>query len=191
MAGEVPNDELKPIEEWTDKERAIVDQYFVLGLNGTKAAIAAGYSKKSARQIASETLSKPYIRAEIERRLSTMTMGPNQVLVRLAHHASGDMREFIGNSSNQLKKHPDGSLIKKYKNTISTTTVTNIDTEGNPVIEKTVEEKIELELYDAQAALVQIGRHHKLFTDNLDHTTQGEKLGAPQVFLPAVESDEP
>lgn len=190
MADEVPNDDLKPIEEWTDKERAIVDQYFELGLNGTQAAIKAGYSKKSARQIASETLSKPYIRAEINRRLSLMAMGKDELLARLAAEGRGDMRDFIGLSSNALKKHPDGSLIRKYKNNISTITITRTDAEGNPVVEKTVEEKIELELYDAQAAKVQIGRHLKLFTDNIDHTTQGEKMNAPQVFLPVVESDE-
>lgn len=191
MADEVTNGDLKPIEEWTDKERAIVDQYFELGLNGTKAAIAAGYSKKSARQIASETLSKPYIRAEIDRRLSLMAMGKDELLARLAAEGRGDMRDFIGLNSNALKKHPDGNLIKKYKNTITTVTLTKIDAQGNPEVEKTVDEKIELELYDAQAALVQIGRKHKLFTDNFDHTSGGEKLGAPQVFLPAVDSDEP
>jgi phage terminase small subunit len=190
MADEVASDDLKPIEEWTDKERAIVDQYFELGLNGTKAAIAAGYSKKSARQIASETLSKPYIRAEINRRLSLMAMGKDEVLARLAAEGRGDMRDFIGLSSHALKRHPDGSLIKKYKNNITTTTVTTLDPDGNPVVEKKTEEKVELELYDAQAAKVQIGRHLKLFTDNFDHTTGGEKLGAPQVFLPAVESDD-
>lgn len=190
MADEAPKEDLKPIEEWTDKERAIVDQYFELGLNGTRAAIAAGYSKKSARQIASETLSKPYIKAEIERRLETLTMGKNEVLARLAAEARGDMRDFIGLTSNALKKHPDGTLIKKYKNTINTVTITTLDPKGNPVVEKKTEEKVELELYDAQAAKVQIGRHLKLFTDNFDHTTGGDKLNAPQVFLPAVESDE-
>lgn len=183
MADEVPNDELKPIEEWTDKERLIVAKYFELSFNGTKAAIAAGYSKKSARQIASETLTKPYIRIEIDRRMAELSMGKNEVLARLAQHASGDMREFIDTPVKMLSKHPNGNLIKKFKLAVTTT----FDYEGLPQIE----EKIELELYDAQAALVQIGRHHKLFTDNLDHTTQGEKLGAPQVFLPAVDSDEP
>ncbi|HML24948.1 MAG TPA: terminase small subunit [Aggregatilinea sp.] len=46
-------------------------------------------------------------------------------------------------------------LIKKLK----------YDSEGRP----------EVELYDAQAALVQIGRYHKLFTDNVNHS--GEVTG--------------
>lgn len=48
----------------THKESRFVDEYMV-DLNGTQAAIRAGYSPDSARQIASENLSKPYIQAAI------------------------------------------------------------------------------------------------------------------------------
>jgi hypothetical protein len=48
------------------------------------------------------------------------------------------------------------------------------DEDGTPVTEVDVE----LELYDAQAALVHIGRHHKLFTDKSELTG---KDGAPLV----------
>lgn len=183
MADEAASDDLKPIAEWTDKERLIVDKYFELNFNGTQAAIAAKYSKRSARQIASETLSKPYIRAEINRRMAELSMSKNEVLARLAQHASSDMRDFIDKPVSKLSQHPNGNLIKKFKLDVTTT----FDYEGKPQIE----EHIELELYNAQDALVQIGRHLKLFTDNFDHTSGGEKLGAPQVFLPAVEPDEP
>jgi len=40
---------------------------FLLDFNATRAAIAAGYSKKTARQIGSENLTKPYIQAEIDK----------------------------------------------------------------------------------------------------------------------------
>lgn len=168
---------------------AFINAYFDLGFNGTRAAIAAKYSRKTARQQASRLLTKADIRAEIDRRLEEDAMGRSEVLARLAQEARGDMRDFIGMSSRELAKHPDGNLIKKYKNTITTTTVTTVDAEGNPVIEKTVEEKIDLELYDAQAAKIQIGRHHSLFTDKTDLTTGGEKLAAPMVFLPAIDPE--
>lgn len=159
-----PTDNLKSIEEWTDKERLFVEMYFVWNLNGTKAAIAAKYSKKSARQIASENLSKPYIRAEIDRRLKLLAMGADEVLARLAQQGRGDMRDFIGLTPTQLAKHPDGNLIKKIEHTIEGTGESR-------------EEKIKVELYDAQAALNLIGRHHKLFTDKHEHTGKdGEQL---------------
>lgn len=48
----------------TPKESRFVDEYMV-DLNATQAVIRAGYSAKSARQIASENLSKPHIQAAI------------------------------------------------------------------------------------------------------------------------------
>ena len=48
----------------TAKQARFVEEY-VNCLNGTQAAIAAGYSAKTARAIASENLGKPSIQAEI------------------------------------------------------------------------------------------------------------------------------
>ena len=48
----------------TDLQQRFVDEYLV-DLNGTQAAIRAGYSPDTARQMASENLSKPYIQIAI------------------------------------------------------------------------------------------------------------------------------
>lgn len=53
----------------TAKQERFVDEYMVC-LNGTRAAIRAGYSAKTARAIASENLKKPEIAAEITRRIN-------------------------------------------------------------------------------------------------------------------------
>lgn len=45
----------------TDKQRRFCEEY-VIDWNGTRAAIAAGYSERTAKQIASENLRKNYIR---------------------------------------------------------------------------------------------------------------------------------
>jgi len=52
----------------TKREAVFVDQYLVLGMNGTKAAIAAGYSEKRAVVTASELLKRPHVATEIARR---------------------------------------------------------------------------------------------------------------------------
>ncbi|MCP1288321.1 terminase small subunit [Mammaliicoccus sciuri] len=52
----------------TIKQQKFVDEYLISG-NATDAAIKAGYSKKSARQVATENLSKPYISEYINERL--------------------------------------------------------------------------------------------------------------------------
>lgn len=49
----------------TAKQEMFCREYMV-DLNATQAAIRAGYSEKTARQLGNETLSKPYIRTRIE-----------------------------------------------------------------------------------------------------------------------------
>lgn len=53
----------------TAKQRRFCDEYLI-DLNATQAAIRAGYSEKNARNIASENLAKPNIKAYIDERMS-------------------------------------------------------------------------------------------------------------------------
>ena len=55
----------------TAKQQRFVEEYLV-DLNATQAAIRAGYSKKTARQIAKENLTKPYIKAYIDQQLKKL-----------------------------------------------------------------------------------------------------------------------
>ena len=52
----------------TPKEQRFVEEY-AIDLNGTQAAIRAGYSLKTARSIASETLQRPAVRAATQKAL--------------------------------------------------------------------------------------------------------------------------
>ena len=49
---------------WTEKQRRFVSEYLV-DVNATQAAIRSGYSKRTARAIGYENLTKPHIAAEI------------------------------------------------------------------------------------------------------------------------------
>lgn len=49
----------------TPKQEAFCLEYIV-DLNGTQAAIRAGYSEKTARQVATENLAKPYIQEYVQ-----------------------------------------------------------------------------------------------------------------------------
>lgn len=157
MAGEQTSPKL------TGKQRRFIDQYFECGMNQSKAALLAGYS---VRQSGAENMANPVIKAEIDRRLDEMAMGKSEVLARLASMARGDMREFIGLLPSDLKYHPDGGLIKKYEHNITRW-------KKNPeTLEFESEETFKIELYDAQAALVHLGKVHKLFSDSGDTGAQ-------------------
>jgi phage terminase small subunit len=146
------------------KQRAFIDEYLQCW-NASEAARRAGYSEKTAGSIGSENLKKPEISAEIDRRVAERAMTANEVLLRLAEHARADFKDFISVATNgdmaldMVKAEGKTHLIKKVtqRRTIRTTNDSQID-----------ETVLSLELHDAQAALVQIGRHHKLFTDKVD-----------------------
>ena len=53
----------------TPKQKRFCDEYLI-SLNATQAAIKAGYSKKTARNIGNENLTKPDIRDYIEKRMA-------------------------------------------------------------------------------------------------------------------------
>ena len=56
-------------DELTHKQKRFVDEYLVCG-NATKAAMKAGYSKKAAKQIGTENLSKPSIKKAIDEKMA-------------------------------------------------------------------------------------------------------------------------
>jgi hypothetical protein len=148
----VANSTPKP-KQLTPKEKLFCSEYAV-SLNGTRAAIAAGYSEDSARQIASSNLSKAYIKAHIEQLLAERAIGPEEILARLQSHATGDIGQILNDYGSlnwkELKERGLTHLIKKI--TFKKGEIASI------------------ELYDAQAALVHLGRAQALFTDKQEHS---------------------
>ena len=57
-------------KELTPKQRLFVEE-FLIDLNATKAAVRAGYSEKTARQMATENLSKPVIERAIREAMAS------------------------------------------------------------------------------------------------------------------------
>jgi phage terminase small subunit len=137
----------------TGKQQAFVDEYLKTR-NATQAALAAGYSPKSACAIGWENLRKPEIDEAIRQRLDENAMMANEVIAILSDQARGDMSDFVSFVAGvklpllDLKKAYDNGKFKLIKK-----------------LKYTADGAIEFELYDSQAATVQLGRVHKLFTD--------------------------
>lgn len=136
------------------KRQAFVEHY-LREWEGKEAAILAGYSKKTARQQASRLLTNVDVQAAIQARLSELKMGADEVLIRLTEQAQGAAQYLIEVKFNspfmnweRLRDEGKLHLIKKL------TYAAN----GRP----------QVEFYDAQTALIQLGRHHKLFTDRAE-----------------------
>lgn len=144
----------------TAKRQAFVDSY--LGTwNASEAARVAGYAAPG--QEGHRLLKIAEIADEIQRRVSERAMSADEVLVRLAEIARGDMSDFVSFSPgvklpllDLAKAHREGKfqLIKKLKYT---------DQGG-----------VEFELYDKLAALAQIAK-----AQGLDRLTVAGTDGGP------------
>lgn len=155
----------------TGKQAAFVEAYLKTR-NKTQAARDAGYAGDywTLASVGYENFKKPEIADAISLRIKESCMSADEVLERLGDQARGDVSDFLstqkdgtpffdyGGALAQGKTH----LIKKMK------TKRRIYTEKGKEDTPIVETEVEFELYDAQSALVHIGKHHKLFADKLE-----------------------
>lgn len=92
----------------TPKQSRFVDEYLI-DLNATQAAIRAGYSAATARQIGEENLTKPYIAAEVKKRMEKREkrteITQDRVLQELARLAFFDPRKLFDKEGNPLALH--------------------------------------------------------------------------------------
>ena len=169
------------------RQQAFVDAY-LQSWNATDAARKAGYSEKTARAIGCENLTKPDIRAEIERRISESALKTGEVLLRLAAIARGDIGQFF----KVIERETEDPLatdevvgvrqITRLGQTVLIYTVrsTVLDREKlhDPALSMLVRKfsdspknGMSLELYDAQAALAMLGKALGVLRENvrLDH----------------------
>jgi len=139
------------VRKLTDKQKVFVEAYLET-LNATESARRAKYrgNGQTLRAVGHENLTKPHIREEIDRRLKEMVMSADEVLLRLGEQAKAEYANYMtpqgGLDLSRLINAGKGHLIKKIKKTLA---------------------GIEVEFYDAQAALVHLGKYHALFTDRL------------------------
>ena len=88
----------RPPRILTERQKAFAREYLV-DYNGTKAAIRAGYSKRTARVQASALLTKPNIRTELARLARPIAkkaeLKASTLLAILMRQADADPREFV------------------------------------------------------------------------------------------------
>lgn len=80
------------MSELTTKQRLFVEAYLA-NPNATEAAIKAGYSKKTARSVGAENLTKPYIAELLKVRVENAVMTANEWMQEVAELARSAERE--------------------------------------------------------------------------------------------------
>lgn len=138
----------------TNQQRVFVEHYLKCW-NASEAARRAGYKSK-ANVIGSELLAIPSIQTLIQERLREMALEANEVLARLGEHARNEVAQYIKVDSHGKPYIDVAVMIKDGKQHLIRGISYNRFGEA------------EVQIYDAQSALVHLGRHHKLFTDKVE-----------------------
>jgi len=105
----------------TDKQAMFVKEY-IIDLNATQAAIRAGYSEKTARQIASEHLSKPNIQdaiqAEMDARSKRTEINQDYVLNTIVNTIDRCQQAepvIRANGEPVVIENEDGDIVPAYQ----------------------------------------------------------------------------
>lgn len=160
----------------TDKQRRFVEEYLI-DLNATQAAIRAGYSQKTARQIGEENLSKPDIASAVQEaqvaRSKRTEITQDMVLRELAKIGFSDIRKIVRWGATELRvtDAEEGNVTEPYHG-LALVSADEIDDDTAAAIAEVSEgrEGLKVKLHDKKGALVDIGRHLGMFKDRVEHS---------------------
>lgn len=179
----------------TRRQQVFVERYLACW-NQTRAADEAGFAFPDVAAVG--LMKKPQIQAAIAERMKTLQLEADEVLTRLGQQARLNASMFFlfewveekdinGNAIiDSTTKEPKrtyhmvginwevfdtlGFLVKKL----------GFDAKGRPTIE----------FYDAQAALIQIGKAHRLFVDRVDTTNFNVDVSADEMARARAKAEE-
>lgn len=155
----------------TDKQKRFVEEYLV-DLNATRAAIAAGYSEKTAHSIGHENLKKPDIDEAIQKAMAERSertkITQDKVLAEYARLSFSNMQDYL-----RIDDEGEGTLTlaeldEDQARAISEYTVETHNERDPEDNKKTrVVRKTKLKLYDKKGALDSVARHLGMFNDKV------------------------
>jgi len=154
----------------TDKQKAFVDEYLV-DLNATQAAIRAGYSKKTARYIGYENLTKPHIQAGIDKALDARSertqITADRILEEIAKVGFQNVQDIFTGADciKAISSLPEDIAACVQSVEVVRKPSADRDEDGNMVYDHVHK----IRLNDKLKALEMLGRHLVLFSDRVVH----------------------
>lgn len=159
------SEEKKPL---TRKQQVFVAEY-IRCWNASEAARRAGYSQRTAGSIGAENLTKPEIQEAIQAKLAEVHMSADEALKLQADIARADVGDIMeattfGYNFDMRKAKETGftKLIKKVKQKTVTIMGKGEDSEDTEI------HTLEIELYDAQAAIRDVLKIHGKFVEKVE-----------------------
>jgi phage terminase small subunit len=180
--------------EMTQKQKLFIAEYLI-DMNATKAAIRAGYSRKTACEQGSRMLANVKISAAIAevqaRRFEELGIKAERVLQELALLGFSNMLDYISVGGNGGIRVDLAKLTRDQAAAIQEVTVeeyverTGEDGNSKPTFENV--KRVKFKLNDKRGALELLGKHLKLFTEKVEHSG---RLGLTPDFMDSLLGDD-
>lgn len=172
----------------TPKQARFVEEYLI-DLNATQAAIRSGYSKKTARQIGEQNLSKLDIATEIsaaqQKRSARTEITQDRVLQELARIAFFDIRKLYNSDGSMKAPHDlddDAAAVLSGVDVVEEFSGRGEDREQIGVTKKA-------KVFDKGSALTLAMRHLGMLNDKIDLTSKGDKVTSGVLVVPGVATE--
>lgn len=160
-----PRGRVWPPFKWNVRKRLFIAEYLANGFNGTHAAIAAGYSKRGAKDIAYELLQRAEIQAavaeRVERRIQSAELTADRVLEEMRRLAFFDIR-CLFDGAGKLK--PLRELTDEQAAALASCEIVIKNIAAGDGKTDTVHK---LKAYDKTKALEMLGKHFALLTEHV------------------------
>lgn len=153
----------------TPKQRLFVAEYLI-DLNATRAAIAAGYSRNGAEVTGHKLLRNAKVAAEIsrkqEKRLAKLEITAERVLQELACMGFANLQDYIKFGADGKADVDLSQMTREQAAAVQEFTVDTTGGSGDG--ERRVVLRNRLKLTDKAKSLELLGKHLKLFTDKVE-----------------------
>lgn len=167
----------------TAKQSRFVEAY-LLEPNGTKAALAAGYSQTGAAVEASRLLTNPKVVAELERRRAILEVKsgvtPERIMTELAKIGFSDIRQVIEWRAHVtgLEEDDEGEPRVNVANEVTIKDSSELTDEVAASIAEVSQTKdgaLKIKMHDKLGALTKMGQHLGMFRPASLPETPGKK----------------
>lgn len=154
----------------TEKQQKFVLEYLLNGGNATKAAIKAGYSKKTADQIGSELLQKTRVKEAIskhrKKRVEEFEISEKRIIQELAAIGFFDLGEVLTWDKNGVVPFKSSELDERFRRAIQS--ISEHRTESGDL-------SFSVKGHDKIQALKLMGQHIGMFKDGRTPVDSGDR----------------
>lgn len=176
------------LDQLTDKQQKFIQEY-IKDWNATQAAIRAGYSKGTAKQMGSENLSKldTEITAAKEKIAKQNDVQIADIVNELKLIAFSDVADFIdiNEDSGSVRVKPVSEIGENKTRIIHSVSEDRVIKENSDGTQVTVYDKFKFKLHDKLKALELLGKYKSMFTDNVNLKADGHvRLIVSNDYLP-------